>query len=198
MILAEIGEIGVHAGGQVHVLCPSLYAMSKLGSPNEIVSLYAEVMSDQPTMGGALTVIFACCDEDLSEIFGAWIERDGKWAYERGQAEPAEVIVLARALLTDGITGALPPLPRKADEEPEYVQEFDTRAHVALAVAHLGIPERDAWQMTMTSLVAALRAKFPPQASDAPGSRAPSKEQMEATMEWFDRVTAARDKKTRN
>jgi hypothetical protein len=194
MILTDIGEVGVHVGERVYVLRPSLYAMSRLGEPSEIVGLFSSVMSDSPSLVDALSVLYACADDDISEVFGL-IDGDGeKIAYQPGQAESAQIIPLSRCLLRHGITGALPPLPRSADEEPEYVQEFDARAHVALAMAHLGVSERDAWQMTMTSLVGALRAKFPANSNDSPGSRAPSVEETEATLEWHDRVLAAREK----
>ena len=60
-------------------------------------------------------------------------------------------------------------------------------------MAHLGIGERDAWAMTMTSLVAALRAKFP-----QPKSASPTVEEHDATMAWFERVQAMRGEKTKN
>jgi len=94
-----------------------------------------------------------------------------------------------------GITGALPDLPRKAGQEQEFVKEFDARAHVSLAIAHLGMSSAEAWQMTMTELVGALRAKFPQAESNAPGARAPTAEEHEATMAWFERVEAARKQK---
>lgn len=198
MILTEIGEIGITAGDQHYKLRPSLYAMTQIGEPAEIVRVYASVMSDVPhkdQFGDALIVIHACSDEDLSGLFGAYEAAERGVKYVPGSAPPEHIIPLAQCLLKHGVTGALPPLPRKADEEPEFVQEFDARAHASLAIAHLGMSSAEAWQMTMTELVGALRAKFPPTESNAPGAKAPTKEQMEATMEWFDRVEAKRNKR---
>lgn len=197
MILTDIGEVGVHVGDRVHILRPSLYAMSQLGEPREIVELYAAVMGENPTLADSLAVVFACSEDDLSEVFGAWVEQGDKPHYQSGQVEPETIVLLARCLLKHGITGALPELPGPADQEPEYAQEFDARAHVSMAMAHLGVSERDAWQMTMTSLVGALRAKFPPSQSDAPGARAPSKAEMEEALAWHDRVLAVRDEQTK-
>lgn len=197
MVITSIGEIGITAGDQQYKLRPSLYAMTKLGEPSEIVRVYASVISDAPhheQFSDALAVIHACSDDDLSDLFGCYVPaRAGRgFRFKQGKAQPEHIIPLARSLLQHGITGALEPLPRRADEEPEYVQEFDARAHVSLAMAHLGIPSQDAWSMTMTELVGALRAKFPPSEKDSPGARAPSKTEMEEALEWHDRVLEAR------
>lgn len=194
MILTEIGEVGVHLGDQTYVLRPSLYAMSQLGEPSGIVEIYASLMSEPVTLRdrreqfrNALAVVHACSDTDLSDVFGYINER---MKYVVKKASMNDVLVLGRHLIQHGITGVLPPLPRRHDDDGEYSDEFNARDHVATAVAHLGMSERDAWNMTMTSLVGALRSKYPPAPSNAPGSRAPSAEEHDATMEWHDRILA--------
>lgn len=196
MILAESGEVGVHVGEDTHVLRPTLYAMTQLGEPEEIVRVFASVMegNSREQFFDALAVIFACCGEgqDLCEVFG-FVESDGR--YHPGRVPVEHIFPIARCLMKHGITGALPPLPARAGEEPEYETTFVARDYVAMAIAHLGIGEREAWGMTMTTIVGALRAKFPPTESSAPGARAPTKEQHEKTMAWFDAVEAKRLKK---
>lgn len=202
MILTEIGEVGVYTADGVVRLRPSLYAMSRLGEPAEIVETYATVMGeavDDAQAGrlfqAALGVIYACSDEDAdpAAVFGTYDTSDGALRYVPGAAPAEHVVPLARCLLKHGITGALPTLPRRpGDEEPQYVKEFIARDHVALAMAHLGVSEREAWNLTMTGMVGALRAKFPPAESNAPGAKAPTKEQHDATMAWFDKIEAKR------
>lgn len=198
MVLTEIGEVRVHEGERQHLLRPSLSAMAQIGSPAEIVRVFSAVMADEAhhsQFDEALAVIHACAVDDLGDLFGGHVPDGKKLRYQPGRADPAHIIPLARCLLKHGVTGALPPLPPKPGQEggePEYVQEFDARAHAAIAMAHLGASSAEAWAMTMTELVGALRAKYPPQESREPGSRAPSRESMEKTMEWFDRVEAAR------
>ncbi|WXL23913.1 DUF6246 family protein [Ectopseudomonas mendocina] len=199
MILTEIGEIGVHVGDHCYRLRPSLYAMSKLGSPSEIVSLFANVMGDPLTkvhqhsqFRDALEVIHACTEEDVTEVFGYYNER---FKYVLKKADPAHIIPLARCLLKHGVIGALPPLPVKSDEDREYTAEFVARDHVAVAMAHLGVSEAEAWNMTMTSLVGALRAKFPQAESDSPGAKAPTIEEAEAALDWHDKVLEKRKKR---
>lgn len=200
MILTETGEIGVHVGDSVHVLRPSLYAMTQIGEPAKIVEVYATVMFDglegraaDDQFADALMVVHACSEKDLCDVFGCY---DEQLRYQPGAADPEHVLPLARCLLRHGVTGVQKPLPRRADDEPEFVREFVARDHVALAVAHLGVSEREAWQMTMTSLVGALRAKFPPAPDQSPGARAPTKEEHEATEEWFAKIEEKRRKRT--
>lgn len=202
MILTEIGEVGVYAGEHVLRLRPSLYAMSRLGDPAEIVETFATVMggADDEAQArrlfqAALGVIYACASEDVdpSSLFGTYEAAAGSLEYVPGTALVEHVVPIARCLLKHGVTGALPPLPRRpGDDEPAYVKEFVARDHVAIAMAHLGLSEQEAWSLTMTGLVGALRAKFPPTESNAPGAKAPTKEQHDATMAWFDKIEAKR------
>lgn len=200
MILTEIGEVGVHYNGKTEVLRPSFYAMSQLGTPREIVEVYASVMHppiDRKTakqqFDDALIVIHACSTADLSEVFGYYNER---MKYVIKKADPHHVVPIAQGLLKHGITGALPEEKPKSGgpKEPEYLREFDSRTYVAMAMAHLGLTEKQAWSMTMTSFVGAMRAKFPTQPGNDPGDRAPTAEQHAATMEWFEKVGEKRRK----
>ncbi|KKW67382.1 hypothetical protein AAV94_11115 [Lampropedia cohaerens] len=190
MILTEIGEIGVHIDGQTHILRPSLYAMTQLGSPKEIVALYAAVMDAGPRLIDCIGVINACTVADVSRAFGCVVDKDGKLEYQPGLAPAEDVVAIARCLLKHGVTGALKQLPKAADAE--YSDEFDARAMVAAAMAHLGLSSQEAWQSTMTELVGAFRSKFPPDAKTNPGSRAPTLEEHEQTMAWFEQVEAMR------
>ncbi len=116
MILTEIGEIGVHtASGEFFLLRPSLYAMTQLGTPAEIVDVFARVMSDPITekhkadqFADALAVVVACSEQDLSDVFGYY---DQDLVYRPGTADVEHLVPLARCLLKHGVAGALPPLP---------------------------------------------------------------------------------------
>lgn len=186
-VLTEIGEICVHADRNV-LLRPSLAAMASLGEPAEIVQTFARVMNG--SLSDCLAMLYACADEDVSDLFGAY-EGD-PLQYVPGLVPVEHIILLAQSLANHGIVGVVKALPRPVDQEPEYLSEFDACEHAALAMAHLGLIEREAWNMTMTGLVAALRAKFPPSSKDAPGVDAPSIEEHDAAMAWYERVEAAR------
>ena len=192
MILTAVGEIGVHAAGVDYKLRPSLYAMSKLGEPRDIVRVFVNVMSEPPDFTDALGVLFACCEDDVSEVFG-YNGLDGK--YIAGAASQDDVVPLARCLLKHGVTSALPALPVRADAEDQYTDEFDARACASLAIAHLGMTSEQAWSMTMTEIMGALRAKFPQIEENAPGARAPNSQELQAVLDWHDKVEEKRRKR---
>lgn len=194
MILTEIGEVGVSVDGRMYVLRPSLYAMTQIGEPDEIVRVYSSVMSEQPhpfQFDDALAVLYACSPDEVTDhLFGGYEPTKNGLKLASGILPESHVVPLAQCLMKHGITGAHEPLPRRADEEPEFVKEFDALAHVSLAIAHLGMSSEQAWQVTMTELVGALRAKFPQ--TDAPGANAPSIDEVEETLDWHDKVLAAK------
>lgn len=206
MILTEIGEIGIQTGGQLHKLRPSLYAISQLGTPTEIVSLYARIMGTleltRRNVEDVLFVCYSCMDGDAL-LFGTFVPtqrpKRGTPAvrFKPGPVPVENAVHIARSLLRHGVTGALPPLPQRPGDEPtSYTEEFDARANVSLAIAHLGASSEQAWQMTMTELVGALRAKFPPVESTGPGAKAPTREEHDQTMAWFEGVEAALKQRT--
>lgn len=156
MILTSVGEIGVHAGQQTYVLRPSLYAVSTLGDGDEIVQVYADVMRGDPVQ--SLGLILACSEDDVSGVFG-WSVVDGGRMRLHLLQSVNDTVRIAQALAKHGIAGDI---PRTSDAT--YSGRFDPREFVSLAIAHLGVAERDAWQMTMTGLLLALQAKYPVQA----------------------------------
>lgn len=201
MILTDIGEVGVHLDGRDVVLRPSLYAMSKIGNGKEIVETFSILMTPSATVDAAkvqlqaaLMVLYCCTEEDVTDVFGYW----GEEGFVPGMVPTVNLVVLARCLMRHGVTGALAPLPvRPEDDGPEFVGEFDVRAMVAMCMAHLSMGERDAWNSTMTSIVGALRAKFPPPPSKAPGAaRAPSREEYDDIRLWLDKIEAKRRKRS--
>lgn len=165
MILADIGEVGVHKeGGDKVVFRPSFYAVSKLGSPSEIVQLFYRVMSaetEAQAFEDSVHVLWCCTEQDATELTGFWGSEDDRVLWVPGMMGAAEVVILARHLLTHGVTGDIKKR-RKKKEKAEYMSEFDAASFASLAMAHLNLPEREAWNMTMTGFVAAMTAKFPP------------------------------------
>lgn len=208
MILTQTGEIGIHKGGAVYKLRPSLYAISKLGTPTEIVEIFASVHAEHFTNRGrteqfadALAVLHACCenDDDGEAIAGTYTPRQqafGKpWApgvYRAGMIAAGRVVPFARSLLLHGVIGDIERGDPGPESEDSYLSEFDARDYVAMAMAHLGASETDAWRMTMTGLALALRSKYPAtNKSNAPnGRRVPTSKEHDDMMAFLDKIDA--------
>lgn len=187
--IVDIGEVGISVGEREVLLRPSLYAMSQLGTPAEIVETFA--LMQQPfskaVFYAAIPVLWACADEDISDLTGYQGRTLRSWVPGKMPAE--DVVALARSLMKHGIVGALP-----ATGEPksgDYSAQFHARDYVAMAVAHLGASEDEAWNMTMTSLSGAMRSKYPPQSGANGGP--PTIEEYDKTMDWFAEVQAKRE-----
>lgn len=165
-VRTSIGEIGIAYKEREVVLRPSLYAMSKLDKPVQVfVTLFAEGASSRDRFHAALDVIQACTDEDISEFTGWMGSRYGTWV--GGHIPFPDLLPLARTLMRHGVVGVVPALPGPA-KPGDYSEEFDPRVFVSQAIAHLGMSEEDAWNLTVTGFVLAMRAKYPPEKSNAP------------------------------
>lgn len=205
-ILTAIGEVGIHAEGRTYHLRPSLFAMSQLGTPEEIVETYALVMGGgrgtakrrmRDQFGAALAVVHACAEDDLDGLVGGINERG---AYTGGRVPLDTVVALAQALMRHGVQGDQSPEDRDAypEEQGEYRSAFDPREQAAAAMAHLGATEAEAWAMTMTSLVGALRSKYPPRRVDEKGrpiEAKPTLKQYDQAAAWLAEVNKRRAKK---
>ena len=186
-ILTEIGEIGVHAPGRDVLLRPSLYAMSRLSDPvGLLVALHEGRPRDQ--FEAAYEVVQACTDEDVSDLTGHLGSRYGTWVC--GKVPSPDLIALARSLICHGIIGVVPKLPPAAEHTEAFTPRFEAREFVAIAIAHLGLSEREAWDLTVTSFILAMRAKFP--RPKGPGDNAPSPAELDAAFERLAAINKAR------
>lgn len=184
-----IGELAVQVGSHRWFFRPSLFAMSQIGTPKEIVETYAAVMGgfSRDSFYAAVRVLWACCGGDASELTG-YVRSYGKWV--AGLIPPEDVVVLAQSLMNHGVTSNVEP-----DEPPsseKYSSEFKPADSAALAMAHLGLSEDDAWNMTMTGLVLAMKAKY---ANPGEKTKTESLREADDTMGWLEKVNAMRDAK---
>lgn len=183
--------------------------MSQIGTPAYIVEVFATVMAEglagrpgEIQFACAYEVLMACSERDITPLIGTYEfdEDERRFTYRPGPIAYKELLYLAQCLARHGITGDVEPLPVEEGEEPEeteYVSEFNARGHVANAIAHLGLSEKEAWNITMTSLVEALRSKFPPikKDKDKKATTPPTSAEYDAAMEWADRIEAKRKKR---
>lgn len=171
------------------VFRPSLLNIASLGSPAEVVKLFELVMSDQDSrvqVIACMGILMSCADDkDLAcEAVGY---HDGLGLYEPGEMPLEHIIHMARHMLLHGMIGDVD-IPAKTGVKPKPMTEFKAADFVAMAIAHLGMSQADAWGLSMTALVAALNSKFPQVKEEKAGSDAPSIEEYEEAMEWFDKI----------
>lgn len=218
-VITEIGEQGlIHPDGSEIVFRPSLYAMTRLGSPKRIVEVFAEinepprlvVSASFDTQGAkeaafrvnqrilkdywrnmlflSWEVMTACTEQDAAPFIGGPGQRYG--SYRMGLVDPEIMLCIARSLLRHGLIGN----PDKAaiekaeqDTGRKGSVEFDAMAFASKAVAHLGVSESEAWDMTITSFGAHWAAKF------GENKEKRHSEEHDDTMSWLAAVNKKRN-----
>lgn len=185
-IAPEHGDVGIYGADVPFLLLkPSLANIAKLGTPAEIVSVFESVMCDAPHIYDVLAVLWACCEYDDPDAAGLVLGYHADKGYVAGSMQADHQAHIARHLLLHGMIGAVDIKP-KAGSKP--IKEFKATEFVALAIAHLGMSQAEAWGLSMTALVAALNAKFPEIQKPPHGGDAPSIDEHDATMAWFDSI----------
>lgn len=191
-VLKDIGELGIsdsREGGRDYVLRPSFEAMSRLGEPEEIVRLYAEIngsdvqrvfydcdeafggvpdwmlpvinnLSDK-ILSASMLVLQACCEEDLTRAIGEWSEIEGKIMYLPGIMPKEDIVTLAKELMLHGIIGNAKVRRLQRHEAKETTTEFNAAEYIAAAQTHFNIGLSEASQLTMTAFQLLLAAKYP-------------------------------------
>ena len=106
-------------------------------------------------------VITACAGEqDVTPFIGEPGARYG--SYRLGKVPPEAMLALARNLMHHGCIGK--PQPETGEKKGthsggEFVRAFEALKFVSLAVAHLGVTEAEAWDLTLTGFQAFWEAK---------------------------------------
>lgn len=132
---------------------PSLGRIAALGSPREIVELFAQLHGPRAGEAAAYVLAVLCDSEDVTPLTG-WRGAD---CWHPGAMPEAEMVLIARHLMQHGCCGRA----RPGSGEGGYAQEFSAAEHIAAAVAHLGMTPEAAAALSMTELQLAFEAKFP-------------------------------------
>lgn len=198
----EAGELSVGTSARDYLFRPSFSAMASLGSPAEIVELYGLLHSspvinpyfpvesyrrwERQVISASIDVLVACCDEDITALTGHVGSKYGSWV--QGAIPAQDMPHLARSLMKYGITGNIK--LRGKPKTEDYSAEFHAKDFVASAIAHLGLSENEAWNMTMTTFAAAMRAKF-----GDPEEKLAGLERHDDNMQRLAAINRIRDKK---
>lgn len=136
--LTEIGEMRISLSDRSFFFKPSFRAMNSIGTPKEIVEVYAklngidyvaplqhveylpfgaqmQVMKtiSKPVYGrhvlsAAYIVMQSCCEDDVSVLIGGWKPTPRGVRYVPGIMPVSDIIIIARNLMQHGIIGKSP------------------------------------------------------------------------------------------
>lgn len=136
--LTEIGEMRISLSDRSFFFKPSFRAMNEIGTPKEIVEIYArlngidyvaplqyveylpfgaqmQVMKtiSKPVYGrhvlsAAYIVMQSCCEDDISVLIGGWKPTPRGVRYVPGIMPVSDIIIIARNLMQHGIIGKSP------------------------------------------------------------------------------------------
>lgn len=193
--LTAVGEVGIETEGRSYLLRPSLFSMSRVGTPAEIIQICAVLMAEEPEdptllkafrklrFDYALTVLYACAgDQDIGDLVGGLVpanrpmpelysrpfqlhelrQLNSRPRYVAGVMPMEAILAIARSLVRHGVMGNIEPTSSTGKpEKGEYLSEFKAVDYASAAMAHLGMSESEAWAMTMTTFISAMRSKYP-------------------------------------
>lgn len=159
--------------GVEYSFTPSLGRIAALGTPQEIVKLYAGLHGPSAAKDAAYVLASLCDQEDPTPLIG-WIDDDGE---HPGLMPESEQIIIARHLMQHGIAGKAKPSNKG---EGKYSDKFEAAEYIAAARVHLGLSSADAEALSMTEFQMMFEMKFPPKAE---GKRdVPTREEYEASL----------------
>ena len=163
-VITDVGQFAIHVKEIDYLFTPSFLNMTKLGDPEKIVKIFSTIFGEinnfnlKQVMQYVDKTLEACCTKDCSVITG-YIKGEDKLINVESVIPVEDKLVLAQHLLKHGLIGEIP--PKKTSDDTDYSNEFHAKKFVYLAVAHLGMRELDAWNMSMTAFQEAMEAKFP-------------------------------------
>lgn len=191
--MREIGEMLISDQHTDYFFRPSFTAMSRIGSPAEIVEIYATLSGYEvakvvavaqdaygkvpewliktlrkPAYGrkilsAAMYVMQSCCDEEVTPLIGDWRAGKKGMVYCRGGMSIGEIILIAHTLIEHGVMGKAKVRKPQRAETNSYVNEFRAIEYINSARIHFGISRTEAEQLTMTEFQLMLNAKYPDQ-----------------------------------
>ncbi|ENJ4025079.1 hypothetical protein AB1D33_004313 [Enterobacter hormaechei] len=192
--LTDIGVFTIidsREGGKDYLLRPSFEAMTRIGTPEEIVKTYATIHGSDvarlievctgalgrfpawlsPSFNRAADNVFfsswqvlqACCEEDLTPVIGDWKAWSNCVVYRPGRMPKSDIIVMAQQLMQHGILGKAKVRKLQRHETGERTNEFRSLDYIVAAQIHFGMNEEEASGLTMTKFQMLLAAKYPEQ-----------------------------------
>ena len=187
--MKEIGECLISTPEADYLFRPSFINMMRIGEPQEIVQVFADLHSDEITplteralaaygriplwlidhirtstygkraLVAAITVLEACSNDDLTPLVGEF--RPVK--RRKGLMDDFDMVLIAQSLITHGIIGKAKVRQLQRNESGATTNEFNAFEYISAARTHFGISRDEAQQLTMTEFQLMLAAKYPAQ-----------------------------------
>lgn len=189
--IGEIAISDSREGGKDYLLRPSFTAMTRIGEPGEIVQVYAQIHGSEVQqlvasctagfrvipdwmaasfnaaadnlLSASMLVLQACCDDDLTDLVGEWVDDNGRVVYQPGLMEKDLIIIFARELMRHGVVGKAKVRQLQRNETNAATSEFRAIDYIVAAQTHFGIGEEEAANLTMTKFQLLIAAKYPDQ-----------------------------------
>lgn len=171
-MLIEHGYVRAQTGdGEEFTFLPSLARIAALGTPREIVELFALLHGPRAAETARYVLASLCEQEDPLPLVG-WADDAG---VHPGLMPDAEQLIIARHLMVHGICGSA----RPGRGDGGFSKTFDAAEYIALARVHLGLTAAEAEALSTTEFQALWAVKFP----EAHGkNEVPDEDEYEAVM----------------
>jgi hypothetical protein len=179
-VLVECGYVKAQApDGTEYSFVPSLGRVAELGSPEQIVQLYADLHGPKAESVSAYILAVMCEQENPFPLIG-WHDVDG---WHDGVMPSSERVIIAGHLMRHGIIGTAKPDGNKPVEKGQYADRFDASEYISAARVHFGLSSRDAEAISMTEFQKMLAMKFPDM--NKPKRDVATKEEYDAAMSYY-------------
>lgn len=177
-MLVECGFTRAVTGdGVEYTFTPSFGRIAAMGTPHEIVALYAALHGPRAAQEAAYVLAGLCDQEDCTPLIG-WRDDEG---WHPGAMPEAEQILIARHLMQHGICGKA--RPGQGEAAGKFSETFDAAEFVSAARVHLGLSSADAEGLSMTEFQTMLAMKYPDAGKRQGGAGdVPTLEEYEAAM----------------
>lgn len=150
--ITDIGQAVIRAGGKEIFLNPSFLAMSRIGTPEQIVDAFVKVhaghypkhrIADPQILkaanarcfadmaAAAASVVKHCSEGDIAEIIGSYsVTTAGRLLFKPGSLPVEDVIQLARHLILHGVMGDQPPKSSRARKASTAINSMPVHSFI--------------------------------------------------------------------
>lgn len=186
-MLPEAGFVrAVMGDGTEFTFRPSFARIASLGSPHEIVAIFAGLHGPHAEKDAAYVLACLCDQEDPSPLIGYL----GEAGWVPGAMSGDEMVIIAQHLMRHGIVGKA--RPGGVEGDGKFSDRFDAVEYISAARVHLGLSSQDAEALSMTEFQTMFEMKFP-KAGGKKARDVPTREEYEARLRHQEELMRGRE-----